>query len=342
MPLKFRIEKNRRKAFTLVELLVVIAIIGILIGMLLPAVQQVREAARRTDCLNNLRQIGLGCHNFESTFQKYPSAGGAVQQFTNPDEQTEGIFGFENGSWMYQILPYLEQGNLTNLRESAGFGEIIEVEVPSFNCPSRFARFATIGTDIYALPDYAGVMASHNDEGWLGFEWRITEPPRTNEERVVWTGIIAKGGHVDISDSPETVWEFRKVTTASVFDGTSNTIMIAEKGVRADRYTITTASPWPYWEVYGYYVGADWPHMRQFGALTYNQTPSRVWPVLGDNEARPSGTFDEQGFGSPHPGIFNAVIGDGSTRVINRTAQLLLLDQLGKRADGETTTFESL
>ena len=331
----------QHSGFTLVELLVVIAIIGILIGMLLPAVQQVREAARRTDCLNNLRQIGLGAHNFESSFQRFPTAGGAVQQFTNPDEQTGPIYGYENLSWMYQILPYMEQGNLTNLRENLGVSEIIENEVPSYNCPSRFGRFAVIGTDIYALNDYAGVMASQNDSGWQGFEWRITLDPREGEEDIVYTGILVKGGHVNVNSGQ--VWKFRTVNHAAIQDGSSNTIMVAEKSVRADSYTVTSANPWPYWEVYGYYVGSDWPNMRQFGAFTDVQAPAtREWPVRGDAEARPAWHPDEQGFGSAHPGVFSSVAGDGSTRSLSMNANLLLLDQLGKRADGEATTFDTL
>lgn len=331
----------RTKAFTLVELLVVIAIIGILIGMLLPAVQQVREAARRTECMNNLRQIGIGALNFESTFQRFPTAGGAVQQFTNPDEQTGPAFGYENLSWMYQVLPYMEQGNLSNIREDLGVNEIIEQTVPSFNCPSRSGRFAVIGTDIYALNDYAGVLASHNDSGWAGFEWRITQDPRPGEEEIVFTGILVKGGHVNVNSGQ--VWKYRKITHAAIQDGSSNTIMVAEKSVPAAEYTIASANPWPYWEVYGYYVGSDWPNMRQFGALTDIQAPStREWPVRGDSEPRPSWHVDEQGFGAAHPGVFNAVAGDGSTRSLNMKASLLMLDQLGKRADGEATTFGSL
>ncbi len=101
-------ETNMRKAFTLVELLVVIAIIGILIGMLLPAVQSIREAARRTNCQNNLRQIGLSVQNYESAFQKLPSS-----FEIEPGKILEG----NNGSWSIhgRLLPFVEQSNAHNL-----------------------------------------------------------------------------------------------------------------------------------------------------------------------------------------------------------------------------------
>src|SRR5215218_3758559 len=87
-----------RRAFTLIELLVVIAIIGVLVGLLLPAVQQSREAARRTECSNHLKQIGLGIHNFEDSQQTLPSS----------------RLGPQHATWFVQILPYIEQGNLYN------------------------------------------------------------------------------------------------------------------------------------------------------------------------------------------------------------------------------------
>ena len=344
--------KSARSGFTLVELLVVIAIIGILIGMLLPAVQSVREAARRTDCMNKMRQIGLACHNFESSFQNFPTAGGVVQQFISPDEQAAPIYGFENAGWMWQILPFMEQNNIYQIRTGDGSGnngffntDLIEQPIPTFNCPSRDPdqRFTIISGRIYRLGDYAGVMASHNDPGWDGFEWQINTDHRTNDDefRVVWTGILVKGGHVNTQTGK--VKKARKINHAAIQDGSSNTILIAEKSVHASAYS-PPPSPWPYWEVYGYFVGADWPHMRQFGALTQGDaSPRGERPVLADNTNRlPFGFNDEQSFGAAHPGTFNSVAGDGSTRTINKTADLILLDRLGKRADGESTNFESL
>ena len=192
------------RGFTLVELLVVIAIIGVLVALLLPSLQAAREAARRIECLNNLRQLGLACYNFESASGAFPTAGGAVEQFFNPADLASAAYGYESASWMFQILPFIEAQNLQDLRRGDASGNVgfvdtglSEISVPQFNCPSRSGRFATIGTDIYALGDYAGVMASWNDPGWNGFEWRATAGPRQNEETAVWTGILVKGGQVN-------------------------------------------------------------------------------------------------------------------------------------------------
>ncbi len=345
---------QRNDGFTLVELLVVIAIIGILIGMLLPAVQQVREAARRTSCLNNLRQMGVASHNFEGTFKHFPTAGGAVQQFVNPEEQCSSIYGYELSSWMYQLLPFIEQQNVQNLRSGNPCGPIAsgmaETPIGTFNCPSRDNRFAIAFTEIFALGDYAGVLASWNDPNWQGFEWQVTSPPRQDEDDVVWTGIIARGGHVQLNSGSPQVTKFRKIGFEDVLDGTSNTIMLAEKSVDSRFYTLASANPWPFWELYGYYVGADWPHMRMFAAATQgNSSPSPVIPPLGDAEDRPEGLESystgqtvEFGFGSAHPGVINAVMGDASTQTVTRSGDLILLDRLGKRADGTLASLDDI
>ncbi|MEM9411389.1 MAG: DUF1559 domain-containing protein [Planctomycetota bacterium] len=338
---------RKRNGFTLVELLVVIAIIGILIGMLLPAVQQVREAARRTECLNNLKNNGLACINFEATFGHYPTSGGALQEWSNPMAQNESIYGYEMLGWMYQILPFIEQDNVARERANTGLGFIIEQPIPSYNCPSRADRFITAFTDVYRLGDYAGVMSSWNEPGWNGFEWQITQPPRENEQSVVFQGIIAKGGHVKVNDNPDTVFKFKEVSNAAVYDGTSNTIMLAEKSVQAQFYTLSGTAPWPYWEIYGYYTPTDWPTMRLFAPG--NPDGAFRVPMFGDAEQRPddeyllsNGQYKEHGFGSAHPGVVNSVFGDGSTRSINRQADLQMMNNLGKRADGELVNLDEI
>jgi prepilin-type N-terminal cleavage/methylation domain-containing protein len=336
------------RAFTLVELLVVIAIIGVLVALLLPAVQAAREASRRSQCLNNLRQIGLGCQNFQSAQGFFPTAGGAVEQYFNPDELVKAAYGYEGASFMYQILPYIEQQALYNMRRgdggaNAGFQKtrLNEKPVPMYNCPSRDGRFAVRGVEVYALGDYAGIMANWNDPGWQGFAWQTSAAPRPNEETHVWTGILVKGGQVNKTTTPPQTWIFPRVDFKSIEDGSSNTILLVEKGAPQTAWSVTNLNPFPYWEIYGYYTGADWHHMRLFGALKPGgPNSSGEVRMLGDSD--PRSRADEFGFGSAHPDIVCSVWGDGSTRTISMSADLNLLDQLGKRADQSTATYSDL
>ena len=293
---------------------------------------------------------------FESSKKVFPSAGGAVEQYFNAAELSKPAYGYEGANWMYQILPNIEQKNLYDLRRgdggaNAGFVEtsLCEFQVPLFNCPSRNNRFATVGTDIYALNDYAGVMASWNTPDWEGFEYRLNYPPVNNEQTAVWTGILVRGGHVKTSPLPAQIWKFPTVGFRNIEDGASHTILLSEKSVQAEYYTVSSAQPWPFWELYGYYTGADWPHMRQFGALIPDATnPSPEVPIRSDHDRRPNTNpiipqpAQEFGFGSAHPGIICAVFGDGSTRNISDSASLVVLDQLGKRSDGSLPSLDQL
>jgi prepilin-type N-terminal cleavage/methylation domain-containing protein len=342
----------RSRAFTLVELLVVIAIIGVLVALLLPAVQAAREAARRSQCMNNLKQIGLGCLNFQSTNKAFPTAGGVVEQFIKAAELSKPLYGFETASWMYQILPFIEQQAIYNGRRgdggaNAGFIKtgLISKPVAAFNCPSRSNRTGIAGIDVYALGDYAGVMANWNDPGWQGFSWQTTAAPKPNEETLVWTGILVKGGQINAQQTPPTVWKFPTVDFKSIEDGSSNTILVAEKAAPMDRYSVTSAPVWPHWELYGYYVGADWPVMRLFGALRPGEANAAgEVPIMPDSQVRgtPTQPVQEIGFGSAHPSIICSVWGDGSTRPISMSADLLVLDHLGKRADGTSHSLNDL
>ena len=204
-----------RKGFTLVELLVVIAIIGILIGMLLPAVQAVREAARRTQCLNNLKQIGLACLNFESAQQGLPPCG---------KDQTALSTGLKSidFSWQIRILPYAEQNNLDGelVQDAAnsgwtGRGEanrlaLLGSSLPMFYCPSSdLVQFSISGSSVGCpRPTYTGIHGSARPS----FETKVNTGASL--------GVMSHHGAFE---------RFTQVSLGAITDGTSNTILSAEQ-----------------------------------------------------------------------------------------------------------------
>jgi prepilin-type N-terminal cleavage/methylation domain-containing protein len=341
---------GRRSGFTLIELLVVVAIIGVLIALLLPAVQRVRESALRTQCMNNLKQIGLAIHNYQTTYGTYPTCGSNSEAWGGPPPLL--ISNINTMGWEYQILPFIEQENLYQVGQVSGANNwnsainasLDEEPVKIYWCPSRVDRFSKVAPwgSVYAMGDYAGIMCE-----W-GFQFQDNQPPDPNE-RNTFQGILVKDGHIRV-DNPSLSVKYGAMTPESITDGLSNTIAVMEKAVWAPWYQPEEVPNWDWWELSGWSFPADWPNMRLIGnwiPLLQDTDPRPLWFY---NSAGYANTTDpgahpaEFGFGSAHPGIVNALFGDGSVHSLNMNLNTCgsqywsdsscVLYHLGGRADG--------
>ena len=231
---------RQKRAFTLIELLVVIAIIGVLIGLLLPAVQKVREAANRMSCSNNLKQIGLACHNFHDTMGFFPTAGASDgKPFSGGPWPNSG----EGTNWLVHILPFMEQGNIYNkltFRGDSGWTDnpsqpqssavnnvtlVAGTVIKSYRCPSDpRAPLLSNGSNVpggiqVMRPSYVAIAGAINDIDGSGQfrETRLTVNGWAPDFGLTaWGGVVVPG--------------FSSVRlTGSISDGTSNTMMASER-----------------------------------------------------------------------------------------------------------------
>lgn len=323
---------HKRSAFTLVELLVVIAIIGVMVGLLLPAVQAAREAARRMQCSNNMKQIGLAIHNYHDTFRQMPANHGLRTDLPSTGRPHSGV------SWMTVILPQLEQSSAADaiIYEGTDFSEdsiipnrnwelMSRTNVPTYNCPSSaLERFRIQETsqatrdfdpdapDTYEvqIPDYVASVGYYNPPGSNVFSW-----DRYYANTATWSwGWLQDDGFLSMLNN-----RFRERRFSSVLDGLSNTIAVGEHGAWLQHFDGTQEDSRP-----GRGPGGFWaarPMHYAWGA--YHGKTANVTVPRYPNNSLFSGNWTQNmehtlhnGFRSQHVGGVQFTMGDGSVRFI--------------------------
>jgi prepilin-type processing-associated H-X9-DG protein len=341
-----------------VELLVVIAIIGILVALLLPAIQAAREAARRTNCINNLKNVGLALQNHVSTYKVFPTGGGGwspnIEDYLENDRPV-GTTRIGLG-WGYQILPFIEEAATATLTVQRELGNVV---VPLYICPSRrgLTRVYHASTDeTFVLTDYASVSPCTkncpsssgapstqtvdisptvvNTAGgpWQVRNWVTQCSDMAPAKGGVYDGVIVRSPFNRFTfGAPGTVsGEFLEgvpfpTTFAKITDGTSKTMVITEKYIRFDLYTGGYAS-----DDRGWADGWDADTMRATCIQPLNDGQvNEFHSPKQPNAENPS--WYTLIIGSAHPGGFNAVFADGSTQSINYDVDIYVLNALGTR-----------
>lgn len=325
--------QHSRSAFTLIELLVVIAIIAILVALLLPAVQQAREAARRSTCKNQLKQIGIALHNYHETYS------------TLPIGNTAGVGGSWGTSWMTPILPFIEQGPLYDQLTfdgphfgytGAGVGNTVNgpvvdgVLLTSYICPSSpLLKMKNTGAGHrQTIPQYAGISGAVDDPATVTDRFvNAPSTPQFNAHSSAGSGIHARGGLFLVG---------KTIKFRDIIDGTSNVMAVGEQstfGKNGSGGEVQINSN------HGWLMGTNSSNsvtynQRHFNITTIRYAPNAASEIGGinlsgvqNNDGCNNGLFSE------HQGGVQVVMADGGVRFISENINLTTFKRVATRND---------
>ena len=350
-------EWSFRRGFTLVELLVVIAIIGILVALLLPAIQAAREAGRRAQCKNHLRQIAVACLNYESGLKAFPAGGWGFKWMGDPDH---GMGRGQPGGWIFQVCPYLEEEaafnvgkGLTAAQKRLALQQQVATVVPVFNCPSRRTGQGIAGirpdgkpTEPDGQQPYNVDMpstAAHSDYAINGGHSAGTTGPGPG---ALCLDIYPNfGAACQWLNSDQAIagifsgvsFDHTGARMKQIIDGASKTILVGEKCVQPRFYQTGYGDP-PTWgaddgDNDAMYQGYDWDTTRFAGTSTVPiQDTDCDGAALSPCKSPAAGDI-KRIFGSAHTGALNIAFCDGSVQSIDYEIDPNVWSDYGGRRD---------